>query len=741
MTSMSSIVEQTGEEKVLEILVDQVPVGVCIIQDGKFCYANYFFLNATGYTLDELTYRDSFEIVVPEDREIVRENTIRMLKSEDLSPYQFRVICRDGSILWVMATAKSIQYHGRQAVLGNYMEITGRKQLEDALKDNEERYRELADSVTDVFFAMDEHLRYIYWNKASEVLTGILAEDAIGKSIREIFPDTPFLRRAEEMYRTVLRTQQPQNSLNDFDVDGKHYIFDINAYPSRGGISVLARDVTEREQAEEAQKKAEEEKSAFLEEAPVGIIHTDLKGNITYVNKRFESETGYSREEITYKNGPQLDWLPACTKKYLTKRMAVRLKESPVKHWETQFKCKNGQSIWLELEGKILRKSGIPIGFQIIAVNNTERKRAEEALKQSEEKYRALFDSTVIGTVVIDSETMKVVMANQAAVRMLGFSSVKEIIGVNPLDFIPPEDRERVSELLLKDFFEQDLRRTQDFRMITKDDREIWISANGARIMHEGRLVGLACFTDITKQKQQNERLMMTDRLASLGELASGAAHELNNPLTSIIGFSQLLIEKEVPDDIREELKLINNEARRAVIVTNNFLSFARKHSSTKQLNQINNIIEDVLELRAYEHKVNHIDVERHLDTNLPEILVDYFQMQQVFMNIIINAEYFLVKTHNKGTLTITTEKENGTVRISFADDGPGITSENLGRIFDPFFTTKEAGDGTGLGLSICHGIVNEHSGQIYATSQLGKGTTIVIELPIKKPAHIKSLI
>jgi len=741
MKSMSLTIERAGEEKILEILVEQVPVGVCIMQDGEFCYVNYYFLTATGYTIDELMGKDSLEIVVPEDREMVRENAIRMLKGEVLSPYQFRVICNNGSIIWVMATVKSIQYHGRQAVLGNYMEITGRKQLEDAMKDNEERYRELADSITDVFFAMDEHLRYIYWNKASEVLTGIPAEDAIGKSIREIFPDTPLLRRAKNMYLRVLRTQQPQNFLNDFNVDGKHYIFDINAYPSRGGISVLARDVTEHKTAEEAQKEAEEEKSAFLEEAPVGIIHTDLKGNITYVNKRFESETGYSREEITGKSGLQLDWFPASTKKYLIKRMAARLKGNPSEHWETQFKCKNGRWIWIELEGKILRKLGVPVGFQIIATNITERKQAEEALKQSEEKYRALFDSTVIGTVVIDSETMKVVMANQAAAKMFGFSSAKEVIGVDPLDSIPPEDREKVRELLLKDFFEQDLRRTHELRMITKDGREIWISANGARTMHEGRSAGLACFTDITEQKQHNERLMMTDRLASLGELASGAAHELNNPLTSIIGFSQLLIEKEVPDDIREELKLINIEARRAVIVTNNFLSFARKHSSTKQLNQINNIIEDVLELRVHEHKVNHIDVERHLDTNLPEILVDYFQMQQVFMNIIINAEYFLVKRHNKGTLTITTEKENGTVRISFADDGPGITAENLGRIFDPFFTTKEAGDGTGLGLSICHGIVNEHSGQIYATSQLGKGATIVIELPIKKPARIKSLI
>jgi signal transduction histidine kinase len=148
-----------------------------------------------------------------------------------------------------------------------------------------------------------------------------------------------------------------------------------------------------------------------------------------------------------------------------------------------------------------------------------------------------------------------------------------------------------------------------------------------------------------------------------------------------------------------------------------------------------------VLEVRAHEHSVNHINVERHFDPNLPEIMVDYFQMQQVFMNVIINAEYFMTKMHNGGTLTITTRKENSSARISFTDDGPGITEENLGRIFDPFFTTKEAGSGTGLGLSICHVIVNEHDGQIYVKSQLGKGVTIFIELPIKKRVRVRSLI
>ncbi|GAF82152.1 unnamed protein product, partial [marine sediment metagenome] len=279
---------------------------------------------------------------------------------------------------------------------------------------------------------------------------------------------------------------------------------------------------------------------------------------------------------------------------------------------------------------------------------------------------------------------------------------------------------------------------TNEFRVMTKDGRAIWISGRGARIMHGGRLAGLVSFTDITEQKQRNEQLMMADRLASVGELAAGTAHELNNPLTSVIGFSQLLMEEDISDDAREDVELIYKEAQRAANVIKNLLTFARKHAPMKQLNQINNIIEDVLKLRAYEQKVNGIKVKRQLAPDLPEIMVDYFQMEQVFLNIIINAEYFMIEAHNRGTLTVTTKKQNGNVRISIADDGPGISKENLRQIFNPFFTTKEAGKGTGLGLSICHGIMSEHGGQIYAGSQPGKGATIVVELPINSADHIR---
>jgi signal transduction histidine kinase len=145
----------------------------------------------------------------------------------------------------------------------------------------------------------------------------------------------------------------------------------------------------------------------------------------------------------------------------------------------------------------------------------------------------------------------------------------------------------------------------------------------------------------------------------------------------------------------------------------------------------VSDIIDDVLQLRAYEHRVNDITVKTSLDPELPEIMADYHQLQQVFLNIVLNAESVMVDANGKGTLTITAERAGGSIKISFRDDGPGIPRKNLAYIFDPFFTTKEVGKGTGLGLSICYGIVTEHGGKIYAQNNPDRGATFVVELPI----------
>jgi signal transduction histidine kinase len=237
--------------------------------------------------------------------------------------------------------------------------------------------------------------------------------------------------------------------------------------------------------------------------------------------------------------------------------------------------------------------------------------------------------------------------------------------------------------------------------------------------------------SDITKRKQMEEQLILSDRLASIGELVSGVAHELNNPLTSIIGFSQFIMENNPPPDIKDDLNIIHNEAQRSASIVKNLLTFARKHAPVKQKGKINSIIAEVIKLRAYEQTVNNIILNTDFDPDLPETMVDHFQMQQVFLNIIINAETAMLNAHNKGVLTITTSKIDDKIKIVFADDGPGIPRKNLNRIFTPFFTTKEVGKGTGLGLSICHGIVTEHGGNIYVESKPGKGATFILELPV----------
>jgi PAS domain S-box-containing protein len=241
----------------------------------------------------------------------------------------------------------------------------------------------------------------------------------------------------------------------------------------------------------------------------------------------------------------------------------------------------------------------------------------------------------------------------------------------------------------------------------------------------------LIVLNDMTLERERQERLYLSDRLASVGEMAAGVAHELNNPLTSIVGIASLLAEEPFPAEAREDMDAICSEAQRAAAIVKGLLSFARKHNVEKRRVALDDIIDDVVRFRAHSLKSRNITVIHNRIDGVPEVMVDYFQMQQVFMNVVVNAEQAMADAHGKGSLLIKVEQSAETIRVSFSDDGPGIRNENLKRIFDPFFTTKEVGKGTGLGLSICYGIITEHGGGIYAESEYGKGATFIVELPI----------
>ena len=235
--------------------------------------------------------------------------------------------------------------------------------------------------------------------------------------------------------------------------------------------------------------------------------------------------------------------------------------------------------------------------------------------------------------------------------------------------------------------------------------------------------------------KSTQSQLIQSEKLSAVGEFVAGVAHELNNPLAAVLGFSEMLKNADVGEKHARHLDLIYKSAERCKKIVQSLLSFARRQQPERKPAQINKLIEDVLDMVAYPLRTSNVKVVTQFSTGLPIVLADGHQVQQVVLNLINNARQAIETASGSGRITITTQHGAQIVRIIIQDNGPGISPENLKRIFDPFFTTKEVGQGTGLGLSLCYGIIHEHGGNILATSAPGEGATFTIELPVADEA------
>lgn len=233
------------------------------------------------------------------------------------------------------------------------------------------------------------------------------------------------------------------------------------------------------------------------------------------------------------------------------------------------------------------------------------------------------------------------------------------------------------------------------------------------------------------RERQLHLQLDLSNRLASLGVMVEGIAHEINNPLVSVIGIAELLMEEDIPKKARESVKTIIDNGQRIANIVTGLNAFAQQQELKRTYVDVNNIIQDTLAMRAYSLETNNIEVTAQLDPTLPMTMADIDQLQQVFLNIVINAEMGMKSAPGKGNLLIKTETIENTIKISFTDDGPGIPEANLIHLFDPFFSTREVSQGIGLGLSVCYGIIAGHNGQIYARNGPSKGAVFIVELPI----------
>lgn len=364
-----------------------------------------------------------------------------------------------------------------------------------------------------------------------------------------------------------------------------------------------------------------------------------------------------------------------------------------------------------------------------------------EATRYSEQQLRTVLESAADAVAILQDGRFR--HCNAYGLHMLGYS-LEEIRARHFLDVVREDFRDLVSRCYLT-HEKRESSAPQDIVLVGRDGRQVLVNINACAIEYEGRPSVLIIARDITETKRLREQILQLEKMAALGQLVSGVAHELNNPLAVIIGYSELLrVDSAISPAVLSGLNAIYEAALRARRIVQNLLTFARPHQSTRSRVKINELIESTLALRAYHLRVNHIEVIKDLDPNLPPVRADGYQLQQVFLNLIVNAEQAMLEAHGRGELLLRTEYvppsdaaaifpsgSRAGVRITISDDGPGIPEPLLHRIFEPFFTTKPVGQGTGLGLSISHSIIQEHGGQIYARSQPGQGATFIIELPI----------
>ncbi|HEX7485900.1 MAG TPA: ATP-binding protein, partial [Vicinamibacterales bacterium] len=366
--------------------------------------------------------------------------------------------------------------------------------------------------------------------------------------------------------------------------------------------------------------------------------------------------------------------------------------------------------------------------------------------------FARLFDYVQVGAFVgVLSERGDRTLAANIQLRLIfGYQAETDERTIRPFDlerFIDPLARPNLLDRLRHDGSVTDFL----VRVRRADLTPIWVEITGhAQLYPDGSVRLDALIRDVSDRKKLDDQtrdlyhqLLQTEKLASLGQTISGIAHELNNPLATILTWAERLSHRQADDQTRRGLDVILSEAERSARIVRNLLTFARKRHSTRTMVDINQIVEETLTLRSYEQRVTNISVIPALASGLPQVFADPNQLQQVLLNLVINAEQAMLSAHGHGTLVVRTwhNGANDSVVLEVNDDGPGIPEEARTKIFDPFFTTKEVGKGTGLGLTVAYAIVQEHGGRIWIGSPEGGrgGASFFVELPTGDASAVRA--
>lgn len=498
-------------------------------------------------------------------------------------------------------------------------------------------------------------------------------------------------------------------------------IFDMTAAPHPlGGAVVTFDDVT-------AHRALAEQYRLVVETSRDAIVITDRDRAIVFANVAAHELLGRGADLIGFRSE---EAAPEEHRDELREHEDRAFAGEP-QSYESVIVRPDGERRIVAISTAPLSELGQVTGVVASLRDVTNERQARDEVARSESRYRNLVESASDAIFTVDRNG-RFSAVNRSLERGVGRARAS-LIGQPFSDLIDPRDLPAAARLLAETFEGARSRGAIRYRGENGEVRDG--SVITSPVLEGDAIVGaLGILRDVTDEHRLAEQLLQQEKLAAVGQLVSGVAHELNNPLAGVMAFAQILLTRpaSLDDDARRAAETIHNEAKRAAKIVSNLLTFARQQPAERAITRINEIISDTLELRRYALRTAGVQVETQLDPDLPTTWADPFQLQQVVLNLLVNAEQALAERADDRRIVIRTAVTRGgsELQFSIADNGPGIDSERLDRIFNPFFTTKPVGQGTGLGLSISDGIVHEHGGRIRVDSMPGRGATFIVELP-----------
>jgi len=739
-----------SEEK-YRSLVELAPDGIATTDmKGVVTSVNTAFSRWTGFSRDELVGKHFTKLGTLRPMDIPKYIKLysSLLRGKIPPLLEFVYLRKNGTTGWVEAHV-GLTKVGDKTVGFNIIarDITERKKTEEALQKSENKYRTLLENVPQKIFFKDRNSVYVSCNENYARDLKINSDEITGRTDFDFYP-----KKLAEKYRAddkrIMESGKTEDIEEDYIQDGQKVFVHTVKTPVKDengnvvGILGIFWDVTERKRAEEELIRL----SSAVKMSTDSIVISDLNGKIIDANEATLKMYGTDdKRNLIGKNS--FDLIAPEEQEKAFAGMKEVLEKGYVKSREYNIVTEDGNKIPVEMSVSIMKDArGKPIGFVGTSRDITERKQMEEKLRQysehleelvqkrteelleSEKRYSVLVEEAGDGVIILQDG--KIVFTNKRAAETIRYSK-DEMMGLS-LEKLVDEG----SLLLAKEMYERNLRgetpTTFEVKWIAKTGERIPFEVSGARIHYHGRPAVLRVARDIRERKRMEEERLRLEKLATVGELATMVGHDLRNPLQSIENaayylkneLANLSTSVQISPKTKEMLQVLNDSINYADKIIKDLQDFSSTKPSTLEKADINMIVKEALSIVK---TPTNIEIRTELDY-LPQIRADKDQMKRVFLNLTTNAIQAMEKG---GTLTVSTRKNEGFFEVSFKDTGVGISEESMKKIFTPFLTTRAKG--MGMGLSICKKFIEMHGGSIHVESEVGKGTTFTVKLPISQ--------